>query len=661
MFNELKQKVNQQLQVLSQHELFLIDVERDEIYDLYIASLPEDRKQEHRCHCCRVFLRNYGHIVAIINNEICTMWDFEIEGAFSEVPKNLSNLLKSRDINNFFVTKITKLGTDYNHQDTDNGVIKWEHFYSELPAGFRYNGFKSIPDITGKYKTARDVFKRSLDELTIDATKTVLSLIKDNNLYRGDEHKRVLVNFLKYQKEYAPLSNINKDLYAWAKSKVASGIRNSAIGTLLINLSEGKPTDEAVRMFEALVAPHNYKRPKALVTPKMLEKAKEDITNLGLLDSLPRRHATIDDIPINDVLFVNRSSTIVNKSIFDAMQQEIAVSPKTLAKTKEVSIDDFVKNIIPTCTNIEVLMEGKHESNLMSVIAPEVTGSPSMFPWSNGLSWDYKGNVADSVKQRVKAQGGSVEGELRISLDWFNYDDLDLHVIEPNGNTIYYSNKRSPSSCGFLDVDMNAGGANSREAVENIIFSDSNNMLEGEYQVLVHNYTQKENKDFGFNIEIECKGELFTFGQTTRIRGHEKVNVATINYSKTKGITLIKGKNTSSVIASKEIWGAKTNTFRKVAVIAHSPNHWNNDEYGNRHTFFILDGVKNEESPRGFFNEFFKPNLLEHKKVFELMGNTMKVPDSDIQLSGLGFSSTKDAEVFVKVEGKSNQVYKIKF
>lgn len=43
------------------------------------------------------------------------------------------------------------------------------------------------------------------------------------------------------------------------------------------------------------------------------------------------------------------------------------------------------------------------------------------------------GSVADSFKEKVKAAGGNVDGFMRCSLHWFNYDDLDLHVTEPGG------------------------------------------------------------------------------------------------------------------------------------------------------------------------------------------------------------------------------------
>src|SRR5262245_30225615 len=61
---------------------------------------------------------------------------------------------------------------------------------------------------------------------------------------------------------------------------------------------------------------------------------------------------------------------------------------------------------------------------------------------------------------------GAKDGDIEISLLWHNLNDLDLHCIDPNGDEVYFRNKRVRSG-GELDVDMNAGGRISREPVEN--------------------------------------------------------------------------------------------------------------------------------------------------------------------------------------------------
>jgi uncharacterized protein YjdB len=67
---------------------------------------------------------------------------------------------------------------------------------------------------------------------------------------------------------------------------------------------------------------------------------------------------------------------------------------------------------------------------------------------------DSQGNMSDPDTTSFSTlQVGS--GTLQISLSWGTPDDLDLHVVEPSGNEIYYGNSQSPDG-GVLDLDSNA-------------------------------------------------------------------------------------------------------------------------------------------------------------------------------------------------------------
>ena len=111
-----------------------------------------------------------------------------------------------------------------------------------------------IPTVKAKVRDRKNVFKRSLDEITEEAVDTVLELIASNTLYRGQEWERVLKDFRKYQREYNGLSDEEKDTYTWAKAMtigdVIGRIRNHSIGTLLVNISESMDLDNAVKAYE---------------------------------------------------------------------------------------------------------------------------------------------------------------------------------------------------------------------------------------------------------------------------------------------------------------------------------------------------------------------------------------------------------------------------
>jgi hypothetical protein len=256
----------------------------------------------------------------------------------------------------------------------------------------------------------------------------------------------------------------------------------------------------------------------------------------------------------------------------------------------------------------------------------------------------------------VKAAGGNVTGEARFSLSWHNYDDLDLHLITPEGE-IYFRNKRVGN--GRLDVDMNAGTGTSREPVENITWPDVNNIKRGLYAVRVHNFRKRENVDFGFNVQIECQGQTWNISHPAAVSDDRTIDVATFTYERDQGITNFEsrfGGDSGGSYAQREINGLYTGRFQKVTMALWSPNHWNSS-IGNKHLFLILDNAVVDGNLRPFFNEYLKPELTEHRKVFEVLGSKVLVKPADTQLSGVGFSLTQKNQFVVRVDGK--KVYRV--
>lgn len=77
-------------------------------------------------------------------------------------------------------------------------------------------------------------------------------------------------------------------------------------------------------------------------------------------------------------------------------------------------------------------------------------------------------------------------GDVQISISWDNSNDVDLHVIDPDGFEIYYA-ARTSTSGGELDLDSNVG-CNPGPQNENIYWA-TGGAPAGDYQVLLHLYT----------------------------------------------------------------------------------------------------------------------------------------------------------------------------
>lgn len=689
MFKDFVKAIQKNLQQMSKDSsrLFTVNVDTEELYNLYLDSFPAGtneiyrERREYDCSCCRHFIRDVGNVVSIKNGELHTIWGINpvSDDKYNVVAAALDAYVKQKAVLGVFLKKEKRIGTPENREMLPTGKInKYEHFFVDLPeiCIFKECYGHTLEGDLSQFRDVRNVFKRSLDEISKEAVDTVLELIAQNSLYKGAEWKKQLTEFKNYQKEYGKLTDEQKELWIWEKSisagAVIGKIRNHSIGTLLVNISEGMDLDLAVRKYEQIVAPVNYKRPKAIFTKKMLEDAKKTITELGYMDSLQRRFATLDDITVNNILFSNKDAAkriTGAMDLFDEMEQDVAIDPKRFSKVEEISAEDFIKNVLPVAKELEVYLENKHIQNMVSLIAPEVADAKTMFKWNNGMSWAYTGNITDSdIKENVKAVGGSVTGIVRFSIQWNDGNgkdnsDLDAHCLEPQGGDhIYFSHKISRYTGGELDIDITDPiyqcKSNGGVAVENITYPSKERMKPGTYKFYVNQYSFRNSQ--GFKAEVEVNGEIHSYEYNTPVRGN--VDVAEVILDQSGNFKVVDKLPGNCATISKDVWGIKTLQFTPVSVVCYSPNYWDEQKgIGHQHLFFMLKDCINPEEPNGYYNEFLKPELEQHRRVFETLGAKAHVKDVDDQLSGVGFSLTKRNDLIIKVKGATERVVKVKF
>ena len=681
-FINMKEAVASKIDSMKNTTFFWADIDLDKIFDLYLSSFPEGtnpmfrERTQHDCNCCKTFIRQAGGIVFFNDNgELTTIWDIEVEGEYQVVADALSAYVRSCGLKTIYLHEKNTVGTDKNKDNYED--ITWDHFYTKLPESVVCR-IDDIASRKGKALNNYNVLKRSLTEITDDAIATVLDLISNNSIYKGEENLSRL-GLLRNTKALLEEST-NKEQFYWEQSlKLGEGssFRNSAIGTLLVDLSEGKDLESAVKSYEDKVAPENYKRSSAVVTQAMINRAEKTLVEKGLENSIQRRHAVVEDITINDVLFADRTAKVsmgVLGGIKPTAKKEVKVG-----ETVDISIDDFLSTVVPKTDSMEILVTGEHQSNFMSLVAPVNHEAPAITKWDNNFSWSYNGEIADSsMRKEVTAKGGRVDGAFRFTHSW-NHDGqnqslMDLHVFLPangsaregihdrygNSERVGWNNRNHHQTGGVQDVDFTSPPG-STIPLENITFPYLDKMPEGNYICAVHNWSSRKNPKSGFKAEIEFGGNLFQYDYPNSLKNEEWVIVAEVSLK--GGNFTINHKIPTSTETSAEVYGIQSGEFHKVNLMMKSPNYWDSVENpkGNRHWFFILDGCKNENPVRGFYNEFLTESLHNDRKVFEHLGSQMKVPFSENQLSGLGFSSTQKNNVIVKVRGEINRNYNIKF
>ena len=656
--------------------LVRVDCDTEELWEQYLDNFPEEIKgiyrerPYHDCQACRHWFKKMGNVVSLKRDgTIVTFFEYNAPIEYASNFKKLDSFLKSKPINNLFMSSDQKIGFEHNlEQNEETGrVIRNDHFFTELPSRFVKKGVKAGQAI-GKAKTNRMVLQGTLDIITEDAIETVLDLIDDGNLYRGKEWETSLKILLAIKQDFNNITDEKEQNdFLWLESLMngdtISRMKNLSIGTLLINLSNGEDLEVAVKKYEQVVAPSNYKRPKGLFTKKMLENAIEKLIELGYGDSLHRRFASIEDISVKDTIFVNRNLSKGIKGtiddIFNNLSKQAVTQKSHFYDTIEMSIDDFINHELPKASEVFLYTDNNLAGNFMSLIAPINENAPSMFKWNNAFSWAYRHNVADSMKQQVKAMGGDVDVDLRFSIRWNNdeyYDenDLDAHCIEPSGFVIYFHQKESFLTKGYLDVDI-THPTPGVPAVENIRFKDKKKMEDGEYLFKVNQYAYRGG-DGGFEAEIEFDNNIYSFSYPYKIPQGQNVKVATV--------TLKDGRFSMqehlAAENNKTIWNVKMNDFVPVRLMCYSPNYWGDNNTGNKHLFFMLKDCVTDDRPNAWYNEFLNSEFNENNQVMEKLGKELQVENTEQQLSGMGFSLTKKETIIVKtIEEGNERIFKL--
>ena len=703
-------------------KLFRVALTGKEIWHLYLGAFtPEEdpmfrdpNSSSHNCNNCSNFIRRYGNIVAVDNNgKLMSIFDVEADGDFVNVARILTQSINISPIVDVFFETFTelnamnyekcsmskpvfRLGLDKNikrytaEEAAKYGVVKedeirtFNHFHLDIPTKFIDNSKKSVESIMGGYRDKYSVFKRAMEEISLDTLKLVKDLINQGSLLDGATHTEALQVFITQKETRDKMVSIGTPIANWywvatydMHERIAK-FKNTLIGVLCSELSEGEELNKACQSWNKRVDPANYMKVTAPFTEKQRQAAMSFVVDNGYGESFNRRVANIDDIKVSEILHANvGKGDIKSVSIFDGVK-----ATKTQHKRsqfdgiEEVTIDKFMADILPSCTAVDAFLENRMSGHMVTLTTATNPDSKPMFKWSNPYSWTFNGNLAgkSQLTEMVEAKGGRTDGAFRFTHSWNelepNQSLMDLHVFMPGctvpsigggpdvyGRRVGWNNRKDGLSGGTQDVDYTNAAPKGYIPVENITFPDKSKMPEGKYTCKVHNWNFRVTGGRG-KAEIAFDGNIYQY-EYPATKHHEWITVAVVTLK--DGKFSIEHNLPIANETSKEIYGLETNEFHKVKLVCLSPNHWGDNQIGNKHYFFMLDGCKSPVDIRSFHNENLIPDMLQHKQVLEALGNKVSVESLDNQLSGLGFNATVKDELIVKLSGSFKRVVKIKF
>jgi hypothetical protein len=122
-------------------------------------------------------------------------------------------------------------------------------------------------------------------------------------------------------------------------------------------------------------------------------------------------------------------------------------------------------------------------------------------------------------------------GDIQISVAWTNPTDVDLHVIDPSNEEIYWAHKTSASG-GTLDLDSNPACYIDNKNNENIVWP-AGRAPHGTYRVVVHYYADCNQPRSDWVVTVLVKGQspqTFTGSFVGAYSGNPPAQVVSFDY-----------------------------------------------------------------------------------------------------------------------------------
>ena len=663
-------QVRRYFEVITTRDKHLYQVNAPGLWNIYLNNLPEDGRFVYDCRACKQFVERYGNLVVIneFGNVETAVWcTIDIPPYFDKAVTAMYEYVRHvAKVSNVFISDVQTLGT---HK---TGI--WTHLHVDLPREMVNNSrVKNAGQLMAEKTEDFKMLLNALNEYPMNVAEQAVALLQTNTMYRSDRVLGIALWFLDVHKSLqGNMAAYQKTNLIWkAVGEAPTGychVKSSMIGTLLDDILAGKSTRVIMARFEEKMNPQNYMRSQSGPTAAAIEQAEKLVEKLGIADSLRRRYARFEEVE-NACFWVPKAVDtfeIKQKTASSGVFGHLTAKDRPVQNDISLELpvttmtwDKFSRTILPGATKIEAKVE--NPNRFMALVTESVPGSENILQWDNPFSWYYHGGIDGEIKRRVEAAGGRYENcEIRCSLIWENYTDLDIHCYTPYGRShIYYGNKRDWSG-GFLDVDANAGGPDTNKPVEHIRWE--NNDPNGHSRFVVHNYRDRNCRSNPYKVELEVAGKIYTC-EGFMAGTNEQHTVFEFDYHNGVVENLVCGGSAS--VTGSSMWGLTVGDFVEVRGILKSPNMWDEkscNTNGN-HTFFVLDGCRDETvgAGRGFFNEILKPELREIRKTLEAYAANTPIECADeADACGIGFSTDGVWDVTVKVTHESGAVRLIK-
>lgn len=340
-----------------------------DLYGIFVAALPPERRQHYDCRTCRAFVNRHGGLVVIepTGHVMPIAWPIEfIDPVLGPAVAAVRRAVLRAQVDGVFLVapggahEPDVLGTPRTPSCPSN-ADGWTHLALRLPLGLgRCNHHVlSADQRAAELREEFRMLRRGLSEFSAEVIQRACALLSAEALYRGEKILGVAQWLAALHKQLADIRDVRcRDNLIWrATASAPPGwchVRSTMIGTLLADLAEGHSVDSARARFAAKMNPQQYQRPAAPPAAQTIDQAERLVERLGLASALARRYAKLEDV-LHRALWTPPPAPPreTASGVFAHLRREATAPPATELPTRTLTWEKFRRDVLPHAIRIE--------------------------------------------------------------------------------------------------------------------------------------------------------------------------------------------------------------------------------------------------------------------------------------------------------------------
>jgi hypothetical protein len=350
-YYEFESQIRKRIGKLSD-PLFYANTEN--LFQVYLLSIPESQRQQFNCSCCRTFMERFGNIVSIDEHgkQTSPLWDeSEIPSFFQAAVKAMRLAVESAEVAGVFLSNAATFGTPKSPKG-------WTHLSGVNPLPFQNSRLMSASQRQAELKEDYAILGRAISHYSFTTVKNALQILKSEQFPGFEKGVSIAEWFDKLLTQLNGVRNARaKKNLLWRTVAMAppgwAHLSNGMVGTLLEDLQSGKSFEQCKRSWATKMHPLQYQRPSAPVSENQIAVAEKLVEKLGVGPALKRSFATLDQIknilwrPLVDQQKPAKSGVFGHLKP-DTLQHNIAIPNSNVTWAK------FFRDILPTAHTMEI-------------------------------------------------------------------------------------------------------------------------------------------------------------------------------------------------------------------------------------------------------------------------------------------------------------------